>query len=351
MGDFDSWSGEMKVKPLKKACIKKDILRLLKQDFPDFISGEKMSGKFGISRAGLWKHIEALRKEGYVVESFPRKGYRLESSPERLTDIDIQGTIKTRVIGRGEIHCFDVTESTNALACSLASEGAPEGTVVTAESQTKGRGRLGRPWESPPGGLYFSVILRPEMRIEEISAMTLVAASAIVNAISEISSAKTGIKWPNDIFIGDKKVCGILAETMGQMDRTDFLVIGVGINVNTEREKLPEEATSMKAETGETVNRIEFLCLILENLERYYDIFRSKGFSVFREEVKRMSNALGNEVSVETNRNTVFGIAVDIDGMGALIVRDHEGKTHSIHSGDVILPKKSGINEVGKNEK
>jgi BirA family transcriptional regulator, biotin operon repressor / biotin---[acetyl-CoA-carboxylase] ligase len=330
----------MQVKPQKSASIRKDILRLLKQDVPHFISGEKMSGKFGISRAGLWKHIEALRKEGYIVESFPRKGYRLMSGPERLTDIDIQDRIKTRFIGRGEIHCFDNVGSTNALACSLASEGASEGTVVAAESQTKGRGRLGRPWESPLGGLYFSVILRPEMRIEEISAMTLVSASAIVCAISEISSANPGIKWPNDIFIGDKKVCGILAETMGQPDRTDFLVIGAGINVNTAREKLPEEATSMKAETGKTTDRAELLCLILENLERYYDIFKSKGFAAFREEVKGMSNVLGKEVRIETNRNTVSGMAIDIDVSGALIVRDHDGKMNSIHSGDVILSKK-----------
>ncbi len=337
------------MKKSRGAEIKNDILRTLREDSPDFSSGEKMSGVFGLSRAGLWKHIESLRKEGYVIESFPRKGYRLKKVPDKLTGEVISSGLKTGLFGRSEIYCFDSVASTNEVAYSFASEGAKEGTIVAAETQTKGRGRMGRVWISPSGGgLYFSIILRPEIRIDETPAVTLVAAASIAGTIREVSGLDARVKWPNDIFIGRRKVCGILAETRAHPDRTDFLVLGIGINVNTSAGKLPGEATSIKGETGKNMDRVSFLRSVLENLERSYLLFVENGFSVFRDELRDMSNVIGKVVSIETNRSVVNGKAVDIDERGALMVRDAEGNVHSIFSGDVVLPLDGGLWEAAE---
>lgn len=330
----------IKLKRAKNSDIKNKILKILKENTSCFTSGEKISGEFGLSRAAFWKHIKHLRGDGYVIESFPRRGYRLVSVPEKLIEDNIRSGLATRILGRNEIHCFDNITSTNEVACRLAEEGALEGTIVTAESQTKGRGRMGRVWASPPGGgLYFSVILRPEMRIDEISAITLVMASAITKAIAIFCDTEPRVKWPNDIFLKKKKVSGILTETRAHPDRTDFIVLGIGVNVNTETEKLPKEATSIRSETGREVDRACLLRSILENIERYYLLFMEKGFEFFRSEVRSVSNVLGENIRIETGRKIIEGTVYDIDERGALLVKDIAGEVHRIFSGDIFTSK------------
>jgi BirA family transcriptional regulator, biotin operon repressor / biotin---[acetyl-CoA-carboxylase] ligase len=329
---------------MKNPDVKNAVLKILKNNSHGFTSGEHMSGLFGLTRAALWKHIERLRGEGFVIESSPRKGYRLKDGPDRITDEDIREGLPTNIIGAGEIHCYTSVTSTNEVACTFAENGAPEGGLVISETQTRGRGRMGRSWVSPPGvGLYFSIILRPEMKIDEIPSMTLVASGAIVEALRSTAGVHPSVKWPNDVFIGGKKVCGVLTETRGHSDRTDFIVLGIGINVNTEAGKLPEQATSIKAETGRDTDRVLLLRSVLQRIESSYDIFRKEGFEVFRRGLKDMSNMLGKTISTENNRKAVFGKAVDIDERGALVVKDASGKMHRIFSGDVELcaPKRS----------
>jgi BirA family transcriptional regulator, biotin operon repressor / biotin---[acetyl-CoA-carboxylase] ligase len=325
------------LKHLHGTQIRRDILRTLSLSFPDFSSGEKMSSLFGLSRAGLWKHIEKLRREGYEIESFPRKGYRLAKFPNKLTAESIRAGLSGGIFSRAEIHCFENVGSTNKIACSLAEQGALEGTIVTSESQSKGRGRMGREWVSPPGGLYFSIILRPEIRIDEIPAITLAAASSVAKSISKISRSDVRVKWPNDIFIGGKKVCGILAETRAHADRTDFLIVGIGINVDTPAAKLPLEAVSIRSATGITVDRVGLLSSVLCGVGYCYTVFNEKGFKSFRDESKSMSLVLGKEVRVKTNRGVLSGKAVDIDERGALVLMNAVGELSVVFSGDVTL--------------
>ena len=348
-GGRDEAISAKKRRQVKSHDIKKNIIRILKKNAAHFTSGEIMSTEFGISRAGLWKHIGQLRQQGYVIESFPRKGYRFKKAPDKLTSDGIREGLESRILGCGDIHCFDSITSTNEVACTIASDGAVEGTIVTAESQTKGRGRMRRVWVSPSGGgLYFSVILRPDIRIDEIPSVTLVVAASVARVISEISGTRARVKWPNDIFIGEKKVCGILAETRAHTDRTDFLVLGIGINVNTASEQLPPEAASIKAVTGSTLDREKLLGSVLESIERSYLIFLEKGFRVFRDEMRELSNVIGKKVRIETREKAVSGKAIDIDERGALMVIDSEGNVHRIFSGDVVLPVEDKLKEAAE---
>ncbi len=316
--------------------IKSEIIRVLKANSRDFTSGEKMSAKFGLSRAALWKHISRIRQEGYVIESYPRRGYRLTSVPDRLSAAEIRDGLGTRVIGRGEIHVFAEVPSTNKTACAFSEKGAPEGTLVTAESQSRGRGRMGRIWESPPGGgLYFSIVLRPDMSVDRMPGFTLVAASAVAKAVNKACGLSCRVKWPNDIFAGGGKICGILVETRAHSDLTDFIVLGVGINVNTPGSKLPENAASIMEVSGRKTDRTALLRRVLEELENAYFVFAEKGFPAFLNESRRLSLTLGREVSVDMRGKIVSGEAFDLDERGALLVRTPDKKVHVIFSGDV----------------
>ncbi|HPN72679.1 MAG TPA: biotin--[acetyl-CoA-carboxylase] ligase [Candidatus Omnitrophota bacterium] len=328
-----------------KRCSKKDgsdrirneLLRILKDTGSLFVSGESVSRDLGVSRAALWKHVEALRRDGYLVESFPRKGYRLKSVPDLIIPEEVYIRLSPGLSDVVKILPHRSLVSTNDTACSLASDGAEEWTVVTSETQGGGRGRRGRTWVSPCGGLYFSVVLRPEMRLDDIPAMTLVAASSVARALETVSGCKVMIKWPNDIFMNGKKVSGILAETRAEPDRTDFVVLGIGVNVNTSSEELPESATSVKNETGTALDRSSLLAAILNEIGSSYRLFLSEGFQPFRSEARERSCVIGRKVSVETSRDRKEGEAVDIDERGALIVRERSGGLCKAFSGDVVV--------------
>ncbi len=323
---------------MKEFEVKKKIIGFFRGNEGDFISGEEISSALGFSRAGVWKYISKLRSDGYVIEAVPHLGYRLKSAPDKMYGYDISSGLRTRTIGKGSIHYYEGIDSTNDRAYELAEGGEPEGTLVIAEAQARGKGRMGRKWASPKGGgIYLSVILRPDAEADEVPAVTLIAATAIIRAIRKICGLEAKMKWPNDILIRGGKVCGILTEIKAQPDIVDFLVLGIGINVNTPAEKLPPEGTSLKIECSRDVSRTGFMKCMLEELEDNYLRFKKDGFASLREECKALSLVLGERVKVSEHHRPIEGLAVDIDEKGALIIRTDSGIFQRVFSGDVIL--------------
>ena len=323
---------------MKEFEVKKRIIGFFRETEGNFISGEEISGVLGFSRACAWKYIKKLRDDGYVIEAVPHLGYRFKSAPDKIYGYDVSSGLRTKAIGKKPIYYYDSIDSTNDRAYELAESGEPEGTIVIAETQTRGKGRMGRKWVSPAsGGIYASIILRPDMETDEIPAITLIAAMAVIRAIKKICALEAGMKWPNDILIGGKKVCGILTEIKAQPDIVDFLVLGIGVNVNTSFKKLPPEATSLRIESSRRMDRTEFIRRMLEELERVYSKFRKEGFASLREECKTLSLILGEWVKISEHHRSIEGLAVDIDEKGALIIRTEGGIFQRVFSGDVVL--------------
>jgi BirA family biotin operon repressor/biotin-[acetyl-CoA-carboxylase] ligase len=322
---------------MKEHDLKEKILEYFRKSHDKYVSGEDISKALDVSRAYVWKNIDRLREDGYLIDAVPNLGYRLTFAPDKLNVYAVKSELKTKIMGRKVFH-FDATTSTNDKAYELAESGEPEGTVVIAESQSHGRGRVGRKWVSPGGGgIYMSVILRPDLEADEIPAITLVAAASVVKTLIRLTGADAKIKWPNDVMINEKKVCGILTEMKAQPDRVDFLVLGIGINVNTPQDKLPDTATSVKSELKKALNRAELVRGFLGQFEKDYILFTKIGFSSLRDECKEFSVVIGRKVKITEHHRTVKGTVLDIDDKGALIVRDEEGKRSRIFSGDVVL--------------
>jgi len=318
--------------------VKTKILKQFRKNEGKYSSGEEISNALGVSRAYIWKYIKKLRSEGYVIDAVPNLGYRLESSPDKLYGYEIASLLTTKILGKKNIYYYDNISSTNDAAYRLAEEGEDEGAIVIAGSQSKGKGRLGRNWVSPRGGgIYMSLILRPDAETDEIQALALIVASSITHVIRDTYSLEAQIKWPNDILIDGRKVCGILTEIKAQPDRVEFLVLGIGLNVNTPQSKLPPVATSLKNESKKTVNRAELLKMILEEFEKDYLCFKKEGFKLLRKDCKKLSLILGKRVKITEHHHRIEGIAEDIDQKGALIVRTDKGERKRIFSGDVVL--------------
>jgi len=322
--------------------VKKDdkILGLFKKSGASFLSGEEVSRELGISRQALWKHIEKLREAGYVIEAVPHLGYKLIQVPDKMLASEIKWNLKTEVIG-AEIHFYESLGSTNTVAYELAEQGAREGAVVIADEQTKGKGRLGRSWISPAeGGIYLSCILRPDILPNEVSEITLVAAVSAVKAVRKFSGLDALIKWPNDILVSDRKVAGILTELKGESDRVDFIILGLGINVNTSRKALPAGGTSLKEESKSSADfsRVELVKILLKELETEYMKFKKNGFEAVKSELRSYSCALGRHVSVTASGGKkISGKAVDINENGALVIKMNDGSRRAFLSGDVTL--------------
>jgi BirA family biotin operon repressor/biotin-[acetyl-CoA-carboxylase] ligase len=314
-----------------------DILR----ESQGFVSGEAMSSTLGISRNAVHKHVKSLRSRGYRILGVSRRGYRLEGEPSRLSMGHITDRTAKSAFGRSYRY-YDEIESTNVEAKSLAVSGAPEGTVVIAEAQSAGRGRLGRRWTSPAGkGLLFSVLLRPAMPMSEAHLFTLVAACAAADAIESLIDVPVQIKWPNDLFIAGRKVGGILLEVAGEQDEVDWLVVGIGINVNTEFSELPvalrRTACSLKMAADAPVDRSELLSRLLLALEAGYGQALAHGFEHALSGFRRRDFLLAHGVSIQTREGIVAGKAAGIDDRGALLVEVAQRQFRSFHSGDVTL--------------
>jgi BirA family biotin operon repressor/biotin-[acetyl-CoA-carboxylase] ligase len=320
--------------------VDEEIIRLLKDHSSGFLSGEEISRRLKVTRAAIWKRVKHLRTLGYEIEASTRTGYRLIRSPDLLTPSEVRPLLKTKWMGRS-IHHFHSMDSTNSVAYQLALQGAEEGEIVVAESQKKGRGRLGRKWFSPPlTNLYLSVILRPEIPPQQASLITLMAAVATAGAIQKLSGLQPMIKWPNDILLKNRKVAGLLNEIHSEMDRIHFVILGIGVNLNMDEKMFSKEirglATSLKRETGQSISRKAFLQTLLEELEIWYEIFLKEGAAPVLKAWRERAQIQGRSVKVTSFGEVLSGTAIDVDSDGALILETKEGEQKRVVAGDVV---------------
>ncbi|NLY44656.1 MAG: biotin--[acetyl-CoA-carboxylase] ligase [Tissierella sp.] len=318
--------------------MKNKILNLLKES-DDFLSGEKISEVFGVTRAAIWKYINSLKEDGYEIESISRKGYRLLSSPDILTYEEIKDKLKTEFVGR-KVYYYDSIDSTNKMAKDIA-HNEKEGVIVVAEEQLEGRGRLGRHWESPKKkGIYFSIILKPQVPPMKVAKLTLLGAAAVYQALDEIG-INSQIKWPNDIVVNGKKVCGILTEMSSELNMINHVVMGIGVNVNLEEndilEDLQHKATSLKIESKGKVDRKKLLAAILNKFENLYILFKDGGETSQAIEICRENSAvIDKEVQVFSGSSKRVGKALDINEEGELLV-EFDGKIETVFSGEISI--------------
>lgn len=321
--------------------MRKRILELLRASKDEPVSGEDISRKLEVSRTAVWKHIQALKNEGYNIESVPKKGYILREAPDRLFPQEILSHLKTKWLGRNI--CYrDTVDSSNNLAKALANEGCENGLLVVAEEQGAGKGRLSRGWISPYAkGIWFSVVLKPPFLPQEASKCTLLAAVAVVKAVNKIAGVSAAIKWPNDILLNGRKLVGILTEMNAEFGHINYVVIGTGINTNTVPEDYPEDVRSLAVcvadAASEPFTRVQLLADILKNMEELYETAVEKGFAAVFDEWRRCSCTLGQEVKVIAPDMIYYGTAVDIDSEGLLMVRREDGSVEKVVAGDVSI--------------
>jgi BirA family biotin operon repressor/biotin-[acetyl-CoA-carboxylase] ligase len=311
---------------------------------PDGISGAELARQLGISRAAVWARIEDLRQVGFGIEAGPHFGYRLSGEPDALFADDLLVRLgKTRVVGR-DIRVFEETTSTNDVIEKLARDGVKEGAVVFAEAQTGGRGRLGRKWLSPPRqGLWFSVLLRPALRPQEATQLTIASATALRRAIKTVTGRLPEIKWPNDLLLDGKKVVGILTEMSAEVDCVRYVILGIGVDVNQDAAEFPADlrriATSLKLAAGRKISRAELAVEMLRELDADYARIGAGKFSQLADEWETGCATLGKNVSVQMGARKIRGCAEALDDDGALLVRTEHGHLERITGGDVTLDK------------
>jgi BirA family biotin operon repressor/biotin-[acetyl-CoA-carboxylase] ligase len=319
--------------------MKERILELFLQNPNRFVSGEELSRQLQCTRTAVWKHIRQLQEDGYAFEAVPRRGYRLTGKPDRFDKASILAGLTTKVMGRN-LHVLDEVDSTQATAHALAAQGAPEGTLVLAERQTAGRGRMGRSWHSPAGkGIWMSLVLTPPVPVRFVSQLTLVVAVAVCRAIRRCVDVDVGIKWPNDLMVGNRKVCGILLESRAEDERLCHVAAGIGISVNLDADDFPENlrdvATSLKIESGADVDRTQLVCEVMREIERLYGLYREQGFAPIRLLWEALSVSLHRPVRIRVRDGWVEGVAQAIDDDGALDVRMTNGQMRKFFAGDV----------------
>jgi len=310
-----------------------DILTYLIDRAGDWVSGEEMASYLGVSRTAVWKHIQHLRTLGYDIASSTNKGYRLVERPDLLDPELIKRGLRTRVLGQ-KILCYREVGSTNEMAGSIA-RSSHDGTVVLAETQSEGRGRLERMWHSPAGGVWMSLILKRRIPLDQVSRINMAVGVALSRAIMDLYGLKAGIKWPNDLLINDRKLCGILMEISVETNELEHAVIGIGINANVDLELyLPEwNATSIAKELGHKVSRVELVQRILEEIEKGLEDVTSEELS---EEWRRRSATLGRYVKIASRTGDIYGEAVSLLDDGSLSIRLADGKVQRVLAGDCI---------------
>lgn len=320
------------------------ILRALRNSGSEPVSGTDLATQLGISRAAIWARIEELRSLGYEINASPHGGYRLRSTPDVLHADDLLALLDPGMLIGRDIRAFQETTSTNDVADKLGRDGVKEGVVVFAESQTKGRGRLGRSWVSSQGkGLWFSVLLRPSLSPQAATQITVASATALTRALKQIAVIQCGIKWPNDILVNDRKLCGILTEMTAEVDKINYIVLGIGVNVNFEPGDFPRElrtiATSLAIEAGRNFKRAEVAAAVLRELNRDYLRLKAGEFSAVADEWEENCTTIGRNVEISLGSRLVHGRAESLDREGALLVRTQHGHLERIIGGDVTLRK------------
>lgn len=318
--------------------MKEKILQLLRK-CDGYVSGQEICNELGVSRTAVWKNINSLKEEGYQIDSVNNKGYKLLTQPDLINEIRIREYLRTKWLGNSIVYLPEVN-STNVQAKKLGEDGAKNGTVIVTECQTDGRGRRGKNWFSPKGNCYFSILLRPDLLAKNASMITLVAALAVAETIKKIGNIDVDIKWPNDIVANGKKICGILTESSTDMEYINYVVIGIGINVNQTEfsDEIIDRASSVCLEAKKEINRAELVACFLESFESYYEKFLdTNDLSKLEKEYNSLLINRNREVRViEGNQERILK-AIGIDQYGKLIVEDEYGKKESILSGEVSV--------------
>jgi len=323
--------------------IDKQMLLALLREGENYISGQELCSHFGVSRNAIWKVINQLRSEGYEIEAVSNKGYRLVSMPDILSKENILCKLRSRHIGR-DLYYFPETDSTNTRIRYLVDEGADDGALAVADVQNAGKGRRGRAWITPPGmNIAMSLLLKPQIAPNSAPMITLVMALAVARGIREVTGLNTQIKWPNDIVVNGRKVCGILTEMDMEIDYIRAVIVGVGINVNesSSEDFAPEfrdTATSLKMECGETIERSLVIAACMEAFEDCYDVFLKQGnLSGLRAEYEDMLVSRGKEVRVLDPAGEFSGVSEGINENGELLVRISDGSIKAIYAGEVSV--------------
>lgn len=319
--------------------LREEVLALLKARQGAPLSGEAMSQMLGVSRAAVWKAMEALRQEGYVISSAPRRGYALEDSPDRLSPGELMDP--NRQVGKALV-CLDTVDSTNNEVKRRAVDAVPDGLAVVAAQQTGGRGRRGRTFVSPPGGLYLSALLRPQCPLEQVSALTAWSAVAVCDAVEQVCGVRPGVKWPNDVILDGRKLCGILTELEleGETAALRYVVVGIGVNLSqTEADFGPEVAPvaiSLAQALGTAPRRAEVAAALLDALDRLDRDFPGKWDS-WLERYRKDCITVGKPVQVLQGSQARTGTAVGVDDSFALVVRWEDGTEEALSSGEVSV--------------
>lgn len=319
--------------------MKTEILRLLKED-GGYISGQQICNRFAVSRTAVWKAVEQLKKEGYEIEAVRNKGYRLIGSPDIISQAEIQSMVKTKWAGRNIIY-YDETDSTNIQAKLVGEKGAVHGTLAVADRQVAGKGRRGRSWDSPKGMcVYMTLLQRPEIAPVKAPMLTLVMALSVAEAIRQETGMAAEIKWPNDIVLNKKKLCGILTEMSTEIHEINYVVTGVGINVNQEKfsGEIQERATSLLIESGRRIRRSELIAAVMERYEENYEVFmKTEDLSGLQEKYNRMLVNYNKEVRVLEPKGEYNAHAAGINPQGELIVTTPAGEEKHIFAGEVSV--------------
>lgn len=319
--------------------MKTEILKYLKEE-QGYLSGQELCERLGVSRTAVWKVIRQLQEDGYEIEAVRNRGYRLIEGGDVFTETELKSVIDTRVAGQNLVF-LDFVDSTNTRAKQLAESGSPDGTLVVAESQSAAKGRRGRSWMAPAGtGVWFSLLLRPQIEPEHASMLTLVAAMAVEKGIRVATGLEGRIKWPNDIVVDGKKVCGILTEMSADMDCVNHVVVGIGINANIREfpEELKDKATSLLLVSGQTVNRAELLNAVLQAWEEYYGKYlQTEDLSLLAEAYNALLAGLGGRVKVLAPKGEYTGISRGINRLGELLVEREDGTVTEVMSGEVSV--------------
>ncbi len=319
------------------------ILNILKNN-KEFVSGENIAKSLNVSRAAIWKNISKLKNMGYNIVSVTNKGYLLLEEESLFNKLEIEKEIDTFVLGK-KVYFFDEITSTNEYAKKLANDNANEGTIVISDSQTNGKGRLDKNWVSNKGdGIFLSLILKPNIELFSVTQITLLAGICVCNTIKMCTNLDAKIKWPNDIIINNKKVCGILTEVSAQIDKVSHIILGIGINVNNESfdESIKNKATSIFLETGNKLERQKIIGHFLKEFEsKYFKYKQEKNFLTFLDEYKNLCVNIGKEVKVIYCDKEITGVVLDISPLGEIILKTKK-ETLKIVSGEVSLRNANG---------
>jgi len=310
---------------------------ILKNIEEEYATESELLKKLEISQENLKKNIEILKDAGYTIIHDTDKGYKLEETPDIIEPFEVGRGLKSKYMGHN-IHFYEEVESTNNTAKKFVDDDSPEGTVIIAEHQTAGRTRKHAEWVSPEGGIYMTMVLRPKVTLLEASKLTIVTGVAIAKTLYDEFDINVGIKWPNDLLIGTKKICGILTEAVTDYDKVKAVLVGVGIDVNIEEEDIPDKlaniATTVKKETNIIYNRAEIMRRFFKIFEDLYEEYKNDNFKYIISEWRRLSSTTGNRVKVYKDGKAIKADAVGITNSGALIIETDDGKLEKITSGE-----------------